>query len=179
MLSSAADFKIQLLALPPVKDAVTGVTNFVNAVGNFMDLVQAGPNGTAGIFALDRPAMISILLTQKPVKDNSWIPNFANAWYVGCTGAIITPGTVTDASTWTSSITDIDTSPSATVTITTLTAAKALLITGLQSVSATPDAPLPLANAIRNATLAFKFECIGLAISVPSPIPVPELLSAE
>jgi hypothetical protein len=175
MLPTASSFKDSLLALSPTKDQAEGVNNFVNAVADFSNQVQAGSTGTPGILTFGNSAMVAILLTQHPVKDSSWIMPFANAWEAGILASVITPGTVTGPA-WIGSVVDVDTLPSAADTITTLSAAKAILISGLGNVAPTSDAPLPLATAIRNATLALTFNCIGLGAPpdfTPIPIPIP------
>jgi len=174
MLGTAQDLKSALLALEPTKDKTQGITKFVGVISSFMNKVQGGPLGSPGIFTFNDAAMIAILMTQQPVKDNSWIPTFASAWEAGCIAAVIAPGTVTNPVWIGSGTKDVATLPTAAATITTLSAAKALLTAGLASVGPTSDAPLPLANAIRNATLAFVFNCIGLGPPPPlTPIPVP------
>lgn len=167
MLESQDALAAQLLALPPVKDQLQGVTNFVNVIANFTNQVQAGSSGSVGILTFSNAAMIAILMTQQPVGDNSWIPKFADAWYAGVASGTITPGTVTDA-TWDVSIVDIDTSPSPAATITTLSAAKSLLMSELAQVVPTQTAPILMAKAIRDATLAFTFLCIGLKKPPPT-----------
>src|ERR1035441_10428782 len=94
MLPSANDLKNHLKALAPTKDASEGIKNFVTVVANFTNQVQAGPMGSAGILTFGNSAMISAMTAMTPVKDSSWIQNFANAWEAGILSAVITPGTV-------------------------------------------------------------------------------------
>lgn len=178
MLSTAEDFKNFILSLPPTRDSVEGVNNFVTVIANFTNSVQAGPTGSPGILTFGNSAMISALLTMQPVKDNSWIQRFADAWESGITTSIITPGTVIEPVWLGSAGLDIATVPSASATILTIPTAKAGLITELSTSDLLSNSPLPLATAIRNATLALVFNCIGLG---PPPffVPIPIPLSAQ
>ena len=177
MLPSASSLKDQLKALQPTQNAVQGITDFVTVISSFTNQVQAGPTGTPGILTFGNAAMVSIMMTMQPVKDNSWIPNFANAWAAGLLAGICTPGTVTDPA-WIGSVVDIMTLPSATATIPNISAAKAALMSELANVGPTDDAPLPLATAIRNATLQLQFLCIGLGPQ-PALLPIPLPFSAQ
>jgi len=178
MLVSAADLKTAFLALSPTTNSTEGVTAFVGVVANFMDQVQAGPTGTPGIFTLNQSVMIPLILAMPPVSDDSWISNFVSAWQTSVSASTITPGTVTESVWVGSGGLDIATLPSAATTITTIAAAAATLESGLNLVGAASDQTLQLATAIRDATLAFVFNCIGLAAPPPlTPIPIP--LSAE
>jgi hypothetical protein len=159
-------------------DAVAGVTAFVNVIATFTNQVQAGSAGTSGIFTFGNAAMISILLTQQPVSDNSWAPKFANAWQAGILAGTIAPRTVTNAK-WLVSDVDTLTVASPAVTITNVSAAKAALEASLLSITATPDSPLPLATAIRNATLSFTFNCIGIGGTILTPVTIPLPFSAQ
>ena len=177
MLPSADTLKQNILSLKPTKNSIEGITAFVEVIADFMNLVQAGPTGSTGIFTFNNSAMISIMETMKPVKDNSWIANFANAWEAGVSGGIISPGTVTDPTWIGSGNKDIETLPSASATIINITSAKAHLISNLSNINIS-NAPLPFATAIRNATLIFQFNCIGLG-SPPSFTPIPIVFSAQ
>ena len=173
MLGTADSLKTSLLSLPPTKDKVAGITAFVGKISIFTNQLQAGPTGSPGIFTFGDAAMISAMMSMAPVSDNSWMSKFADAWAAGVTAAIIAPGTVTSPL-WLGSAVDIATLPTASATILNIAAAKASLLAGLASVGPTSDAPLPLATAIRSATLLFSFNCIGLGPPpVFAPIPVP------
>jgi len=175
VLPSAEDFKNSILALTPTKDASAGVKAFVKVVADFTNTVQGGPTGTPGILTFGNSAMEAILLTMQPVKDSSWIMPFANAWEAGILTSVIAAGTVSEPVWIGSGGFDIATLPSAAATITTIPVAKALLIVELANVVGNSDAPLPLAKAIRDATLALIFNVIGLGpppTFTPIPIPV-------
>ena len=173
MLPSAEDLKRSLLNLAPTKDAVSGVKAFVKVIADFSNQIQGGPLGTPGILTFGNEAMEAILLTMQPVKDDSWIIPFSNSWEAGILTSIIASGTVTNPI-WLGSIVDVATLPSAAATILTLPAAKAVLIAELANVKPDSNAPLPLATAIRDATLALVFNAIGLgAPPTFTPIPVP------
>lgn len=178
MLPTESDFADSLAALAPTKDQSSGVDAFVTAISDFTNQLQAGPTGLPGILTFGNAAFKTALLTMQPVADNSWISNFANVWEAGINTSIITPGTVTEPVWIGSGGLDVATLPSATATITTIAAAKAVLISGLASVVPTSGKPIPLATALRNATLALTFTCIGLG-SPPTLTPIPIPISAE
>ncbi len=171
MLPTAESLKDSLLALSPSSDPVSAVNAFVKVIADFTAKAQGGPLGIPGIITFGNAAMASLLLAMPPVMDNSWIVPFANAWQAGILASIITPGTITNPI-WIGSTVDVATLPSAAATILTLPAATAILISGLASVVPDSNAPLPLATAIRDATLALVFNAIGLgALEVPIPVP--------
>lgn len=183
MLPSADDFSSQIKSLGPAPDKATGIAEFVGKIADFTNQVQAGSTGTAGILTFGNAAMISVMNSMQPVTDNSWASPFADAWAAGISTAIITPGTVTDPTVptpvWTGSgLLDIATLPSGTATIPNIAAAKAALLTDLTNMVATQDAPLPLATAIRNATLMLIFIVIGLS-DPPSFLPIPLTIPAQ
>jgi hypothetical protein len=179
MLISVDDLKTKLLNLPPSEDPVQGVTNFVNAVADFMNQVQAGSGGTPGIFTYDNATAIALFLAMPPTPSNSWIPLFVNALASGVETGIITPGTVTNPI-WTASIVDAVTLPSPLATIPTLAVAEALLTEELATIVASQDAPQPMAQALHDYVDAFVFITIGLVLAPPGPpIPVPLPFNAE
>lgn len=174
MLPAASVLANNILALPTTLDATEGLTNLVNAIADFMDQVQAGSLGSVGIFALDRAAMIAIILTSTPVINDSWISIFANALEAGINTATITPATVTNPIWIGSGTKDIATSGTGSGAITTISAAKATFTSGLHSATADNNPPVPMAQAVSDATLQFVFTCIGLGPPPTlSPIPVP------
>jgi len=174
MLPSAEDLKQSLLNLAPTKDAVSGVKAFVKVIADFSNQIQGGPLGTPGILTFGNEAMEAILLTMQPVKDDSWIVPFSNSWEAGILTSIISAGTISNPAIWLGSLVDVDTLPTAEATILTLPAAKAVLIAELANVKPDSNAPLPLATAIRDATLALVFNAIGIGVIPPGlPIPVP------
>lgn len=178
MLPSVSSLAADILALPTTLDALQGMTNFVGVIAAFMNQVQGGPTGTPGIFTLGNAAMIAALAAMPPVADNSWIVPFANAWEMGVITGIIVPGTVTNPIWIGSGGLDVLTVPTPIVTITTIALAKATLISGLASATASNNPPVPFAQAINDATLAFIFTCIGIGpplAFLPIPIPTPAM----
>lgn len=170
MLPSVSSLNSQLLALPPVNSSVAGATQFVNCIANYMDQVQGGSTGSPGIFTYLRPPVIAAIQVLPPVKDNSWIVNFANAIHLGTTGATLVPGTIVSPA-WTASITDIGP-----VSITTLAPALATLIAALQPVTWDNNPAMPLAQAIHDYATAWTFQTTGLALAPPGP-PIPIVLT--
>ena len=166
-----------LLALKPTTDKVQGIQNFVAVVAAYTNQVQAGSDGTPGIFTFNQPAMVAGLMSQQPVADNSWISNFVSAWRAGVLAATITPGTVTDPS-WLGSVTDTLTSAAVESTIPNVGAAAAALTSGLNSVSAQNNPPRPLAQALHDAVASFEFLCIGLG-PPPTLAPIPKTFGAQ
>lgn len=173
MLPSVNVLKNQILNLQPQMTNHQGAVNLIDVIADFMNQVQAGSGGSAGIFTFSRAPAVAILETQQPVLDNSWITNFANAIEAGVLAGSITPNTVTNAA-WLGSGTDVATLPSPAATITTLAPAKAVLIAALAPVVSDNNPPMPLAQAIDGYTRAFTFLCIGLGVApVFVPIPIP------
>jgi hypothetical protein len=178
MLPSITIFKNNILALTPTDNILTAIPPFVGVIADFTNQLQAGPNGTAGIFTFGNAAMITILETQVPVDDSSWIPNFADAWEAGILTGTVAASTVTE-SVWIGSGTkDTETSASPASTITTISAAKALLISELANVVPDNTAPLALATAINDATQALIFTVIGLG-PPPTFTPIPLTFNAQ
>lgn len=189
MVDPLSGWKSRLLAMPPVNTATAGVQNLADFLGDEMDKVEA-QGGSPGIFTFDRPLFVSTLLSSGfgPTAGNEWAGKLATAWMTASGSATITAGTVTNGA-WTASVTDIQTSPSGSSTIVTLSSAKTFLENTLLSAASTfasvtnpsqGDAVVDqVAGAFRDATLMFQFNCIGLAIAVPSPIPVPIVLPAS
>lgn len=178
MLPAVSVLANNILALPTTTSANTGMTNFVGVIAAFMNQVQGGPLGTPGIFTLGNAAMIAALSAMLPVANNSWIMSFANALETGILTGLITPGTVTNPAWLGSGNLDTVTLPTPAATITTIALAKATLIAALASATAGNNPPVPFAQAINDATLAFIFTCIGLGpppTFLPTPIPTPAL----
>jgi len=174
MLPPSATLSAAIAAIPPSTNKNQGVESLVSAISAHVNQVQAGANGTPGIFTLANAAMEDVIKDMEPVADNSWVYNFADAFEAGVVSGVITPSTVTDP-TWTGSGSlDVNTLPSASATITTIADAKAQLISDLLLVAAGNTAPLPVADALHQAVLKFTFNCIGLG-SPPAfpPIPLP------
>ena len=162
MLDSANTLKSNISALSPNTNKIVAIDAFVQVIADFTNQVQAGSNGTAGIFTFDNTSMATPLYSQGPVSDNSWMSDFADAWEAGINGGTITPGTVTDPSWIGSGNSDTNTATSVASTIPNIAAAKATLMSGLNNCTATNNPPQPFAEAIRDATLALNFVCIGL-----------------
>lgn len=170
-LASASVLRTAIEDMPETDNLVIGMTNFADVIGDYMDDVQAGSLGSPGIFTLNRSVFVTNLITLTPVANDSWISNFADAWEAAVNASTITANTVTDPATWTASTTDTNTSSSASTTITTIASAKATLVSALDSATWDNDPALPFAEAIRDATLAFTFNTIGVALP-STPIPV-------
>lgn len=178
MLISAEQFAEKIKSLPPTQNKMEGIDNFVNAIAEFMNQMQAGDSGLPGIFTLNNAAMVSILAQQQPVADDSWINNFVSAFSAGCSLATIAPGTAIDPSWVGSGGFDVATVPSAPTTIVTLSTAIAAMPQLLKNVNSESNPPLPLAKAIRDTALSFTFNCIGLG-PPPTLTPIPIPLSAK
>jgi hypothetical protein len=174
MLPSVDSLKQQFLSMPEAFTPIDGATHFVNIIGNYMDQVQAGPTGSPGIFTYLRPPVIAAIAALPPVKDNSWIVQFANAIHLGALGAILVPGTVTLPAVWLVSV--VDTLPPV---ITTLDAALAVLIGSLANVTSANNPPQPLAQAIHDYISAFIFLCTGIGGTVITPVPIPVPIPAQ
>ena len=171
MLAPASTLNSAILALSPSADKDAAIHAFVAVIASYMNQVQGGPLGSPGILTVNQNAMYNAFVTQVPVADSSWIANFAEAWYEGVAQGTITPGTVANPA-WTSSGVDIATLTDPMTTITTLNSAKSLLESELASATYGNNPALPFATAVRDATLAFTFTCIGLGpLGVPIPIP--------
>ncbi len=178
MLPSQSTLANNILALPTTTDKVAGITSLVGVLASFMDQVQAGSDGTVGIFTLNNATVISALSSLVPVDDNSWVSAFTTAFLSGVTAGVITPGTVTNSA-WTGSGNmDTQTSASPSSTITTLSAFESTLMSGLNSATAEKDPPQPFAGAFRDSTLEFDFTCIGLG-PPPTFTPIPITIAAE
>jgi hypothetical protein len=178
MLPSVQSLADNIKALPTTLIPIVGATNFVGVVADFMNQVQAGSTGHAGIFTLNQAVIIATLFEFRPVSDNSWIEPFADIMATGITASIITSGTVTEPVWIGSGLLDTETLPAAASTITTIAEAKEQLITDLQNVVANNNSPAPLAQAISDCTLKFVFLCIGLG-PPPTFIPIPIPLDAQ
>lgn len=175
-LSSASTLKDQILSLKPSTDKMAATVAFVDVLGDFLDQIQAGSLGTPGILTFNRPVMVSGLMALTPVNNDSWMAGFANAWQAGMLASVIAPATVTNAAWIGSGNKDTLTLPSAAATILTIPLATTTLLSSLSSVSSNNNPPLPLAEAVRNASLALVFTVIGLGAPPalpPIPIPIP------
>lgn len=175
MLPPVSVLSANLMALAPSPIQAVAVMNFVDVVCDYIDMVQASPLGSPGILTTNRPIFAQTLQMQMPVPGPAWISNFVLAFQQGVSLGIITPGTVTNP-VWLGSGVDVLTLPTPIATIVTLELATSLLQVGLLNVSAAPGAPMPLAQAISDAVMAFSFLCIGLGpppAFPPIPLPLP------
>lgn len=172
MLPSAFTLNSQLLSLPESDNSFQAATNFINIISSFIDQIQAGATGSPGIFIYSKPNPISMIQAMQPVDDNSWIINFANAIHSGSVSATLVSGTVVDP-VWTASEVDV-----LIPTITNLSDALNVLISGLNNVNSTNNPPMPLAQAIYNYASTFIFQCTGL-VAGTSPTPLPLTFSAQ
>ena len=175
-------WKARLLAMPTTGDETQGAQNLADFCGDMMDKLNV-IGGTVGVFTFDRPLFVStVMATMQPDGSISWTSKFANAWAVASGSSTVTPATVTNGA-WSGSVKDILTSSSGNATIVNLSAAKSALDSYLQAegnpfvnkqiqTGAQADAANEaFAKAVRDATLLFQFDCIGLN-SVPSPVSV-------
>lgn len=178
MLPSVNSLSSNILGLSPTTIPLTGVTSFVGVIADFMNQVQGGSTGMPGIFTLNNAILIPLLVAMPPVADNSWIQVFATAMETAITASIITPGTVMNPIWLGSGSLDVMTLPTAAATITTISVAKATLISQLQNATAGNNPAVPFATAISQATLQFIFTCIGLG-TPPGLTPIPLPISAE
>jgi hypothetical protein len=173
-LKSASVLADALKALKPDMSKPAAVKKFVDEIGDYMDEVQAGSTGSKGIFKLNRPAMVSILLGQGPVMDTSWAPKFADAWEAGVLAAAITPGTVVNPAWVGSGSKDIATPGIGAAAIITIPAGKAILMAKLMTAKPTMGAPITIAEAVKAGTEALMFLNIGLSAPPPmAPTPIP------
>ena len=177
MLPSVSTLSNNILNLPITSNKNEGVANFVTVIANFMNQIQAGSSGSPGILTFGNEAMISVLLQQNVVGNNSWVTNFVNAWQQGILAGTITPGTVTNPA-WITSAVDVATLSSPGSTITTLSEATDILNSELLSISYKNNPPMPLAQAIYDAAMQLSFTCIGLG-PPPSSAPIPIPFSAQ
>jgi len=186
MLDPLDTWSNKLKDLQPNDVAIIALNNFTAAIGELMNKVQpqvAPPFIYSGqIFTFNSAIMTTQLLTLLPTQGPDWIDKMVNAWLMACQASAITPSTVTNATIWTASTTDVNTLSSAAATIPTISVGAAILKAGLLASSidlSDADASRrKFADAFRSATLAFSFTLIGLAAATPSPIPVPIVLPA-
>jgi hypothetical protein len=183
-LAPLADWKARLLQMQPANDPFTGAMNLANFYGDMADNVMA-MGGHKGIFTFNRALFAATLAPMLSPADSPavWANNLSTAWQVAVAGSIIAPATVTNAA-WLVSTVDVLTVPLGAATIITLSAAKAMLYSGLSSSQSTFSSQIPegqeaFAKAFRDATLAFKFNCIGIAGTPISPVPLPLPLGAQ
>lgn len=181
MLKPLATWAERFANIPPTDSPSKGSLAFATVLGGLMNDVQGGPTGSPGIFTFAAPVFANGLSSLSPSGGTGWVSTLSQAWMSACQASVITPGTVTNPA-WAASGVDVATSPSAASTIGTISAATALLKSGLMEVAElfqqkNPDpalvlkAPENMAKAFRNGTLAFVFTCIGLAPGLP-PFPV-------
>lgn len=175
MLPPAESLRQALKNLPPTKSKPEGIAAFVSEIANFCNMIQGGPTGSPGIFTFGNAAMTSLMMSMPPVSDDSWKTNLASAFEAGLLTGTITPGTVVNPAWAGSGTLDVLTLPAAAATIITIPVMKTVFLAGLASVGPTNDAPLPLANAVRDAMMAATFLCIGLGpppTFIPTPLPI-------
>lgn len=173
--------------LKPTLLPSVAAANLSREVGKLMNKVQpdvAGPQLYNGqIFTFNEPVFMGLLLLLTPTQGNEWATKISDAWFAACSASVITPSTVTDATTWTSSSTDVATLPSAISTITTLStckeALKASLLQCTMSSSTSEESREKFAKAFREATLKFSFTLIGLKLVGTVPTPYPQTFSAK
>lgn len=169
----------RLLQMQPKDTKLQGAWNLANWYGDLADKVEA-TGGSVGIFTFNRPLFVSTLAPgfNPDPSAPSWAARLASAWEIACKDSKITPATVPNGA-WTQSAVDVLTAPKGAATIITLSQAKNLLenklIASATAFAGDPDAGhKAFAKAFRDATLAFIFLTIGIAIlNTPVPIPLP------
>lgn len=172
--------------MKPADTPIQGIQQLADTIEGLINKVEPNLPGATispGIFTWNKPIFIAQALALAPTPGPTWIPTLASAWTAACSASIIKPGTVNDPSLWQVSTVDTLTLPVAAATITTISAAQAVLSGLLQLVPVAMAANQPgkapenMAKAFRAATLTFMFTLIGIAgtpISpVPTPVPVP------
>lgn len=177
----------ELDAMPPSSTIAGGIANLATFFDDMSKDVNA-VGGTVGIFAFDKATFESTLLGLgfSPTGTDDWIAKLGTAWEAGCSSAVITAGTVTDASWTASGSLDTETPSSGSGTILNLSAAKTIFETGLALASdpfiagditnetEANAAKEDFAAAWRDATLTFIFTCIGLILPPPpTPLSIP------
>lgn len=169
----------RLRQLQPVNTQQLGAKNLADFYGDMADQVE-GVGGSPGIFTFNRSLFVATLAPQfiPDPSAPSWANRIADAWQVAVASSVISPGTVINPA-WTASVVDIQTAPIGSATIITLSAAKSVLKAELiksagQFSNDTESGLVAFAKAFREATKAFTFLTIGLAIpGTPLPIPTP------
>jgi len=167
--------------ISPADTPIMGIINLADVIEKLTNKVE--PNFPAadsilpGIFKWNKALFVAQMLSLVPTQAPDWIPKVANAWMAASMGGIITPGTVTAASIWGQSTSDILTVPAAATTIPTIAVGQAAIITTLSAIPAltavNPQQAQELfAKSFFLAVSAFSFILIGLAPGIP-PIPVP------
>ena len=121
-----------ILALSPSANKDQAITAFCAVIANYMDGSPVGGDPFTGILTVNQSAMYDVFVTQTPVNNNSWIDNFAEAWYQG-----VFQGTYPPAA-----------------SIPTLPTAKALLESELASATFNNNPAMPFAQAVYDATVA-------------------------
>lgn len=159
------DLSAIIIDLVETNNAVLGITNFVNAVGDAVDLAQADPGGVPGIFALNRPIFIAELSSLAPTASNDWIPIFSSAWEASLSASTVVSGTITDPA-WLVSITDQS------VVLLGVPAAKTKLEEELANATAENEPAKPIAKAFIESMKALQISATGLAGTPASPVPL-------
>lgn len=178
-LPGAASLKSDLEGLSPSDNATTAWQAFAAVIGAYSNQVQAGPLGAPGILTFSDALFATQLLALSPVDDSSWASAMADAWEVAMLASVITPGTVSDPSTWLVSIVDVNTLPTAAASIPNLSAAKATLVSGLLAATAEDDPPGPMADAFHAAISSLTFLTVGIGGTPISPVPIPVPRTAQ
>jgi hypothetical protein len=184
MLADLQAWQDRLMQMSPAKDPISGALNLANFCGDMIDNVQAS-GGHTGIFKFNRPLFTATLAASfAPTASPSvWATEISVAWQAAVSASIITPGTVTNPA-WLISFVDVNTLPIGASTIITLSIATNTLKNALVTSQSTftnsvPDGSKAFAKAFRDATLMFKFLCIGIAGTPVSPVPLPLPLGAQ
>lgn len=173
--------------LKPADVSLKGVANLADALEKLMNNVEPNvPGGVVkpGFFKWNKAAFIAQASALTPTPAPDWTSKLASAWAAACNTAIITPASVTAASIWTVSTSDVNTAPAGAATIPTISAGQVALSGILASVpslmsSSAEKAPETIAKAFRAAVSTFTFTLIGIGGSPTTPVPIPVVAPAK
>jgi hypothetical protein len=166
--------------LPPANSGIEGITNLANIIEELTNKVEPdvpGATVSPGMFKWNKGAFIARAMALVPTMGPEWANTLAEAWQLGCMGAIITPGTVSNPSVWTASTVDVNTVPVAATTVPTIAVGQALVLAGLMTIPAMMQGDPKkstevMAKAFRAGVMAFTFVLIGLVLASPIPLPL-------
>lgn len=178
-LPGVSSLKDDIKNLPPASLAPAGCMAFAGVIAKYMSNIQAGPFGTPGILVFNAPVFGSLLASMPPDPTGTAGPALmATHWMTALSASIVTPGTVLHPS-FTVSVADVLTIPSAAVTCVTAPVAMALLAKGLLAAQNDKNAPEKVAQAYHDAISELQFLVIGLFLAGVVPTPLPTLCKAQ
>ena len=144
--------------------------------------IQAGDTGAPGILVFNAPLYGALMAAMPPdPTDAAWQPLLATYWLTAMLASVVVPGTVVDPATWTISVVDVATLPTAAASVPTASVAFAKLTSGFYAAKkdSDPKPPKGIAKAYHEAFLELQFLCIGIALVGIVPTPVPLLKAAK